>query len=182
MLSEKITFDQKIRGIVPAPCSGRPFVCDGNPEHCGVVVIGDNPATKTDSDWWSYWDATSGFDLQRFLSEYRVSRVAAGKRLLSNTSLRLARLRQAGLHTVETNAYVNEAFHGHGRNPLVNPVLSLLMVELPLLKAVVVHGKVAQTVISAFRIPQSVKIFTLPHFRSCSYALVDDVARDILSD
>ena len=36
---------QMLKAVIPSPCYERPFVCDGFPDTCEVLVIGENPAT-----------------------------------------------------------------------------------------------------------------------------------------
>ena len=103
-----------LRIAFPKPCFDRPFVCDGWPELSTVIILGENPATATSSDWWAYWDDQLGFDWNAFLKEYKSDRIAQGKQPLSQTRGRLARLRDAGIRCVETNVYPNERLGGSG--------------------------------------------------------------------
>ncbi len=67
-----------LHAALPTPCFDRPFVCDGRPECCTVIVIGENPATRMYKDWWSFWDDGTGFDLRMFEDQYETSRRAPG--------------------------------------------------------------------------------------------------------
>ena len=77
-----------LKEVIPSPCYERPFVCDGFPCTCEVIVIGDNPATRLTTDWWSFWSDTSGFDYNHFLEVYQTERDRAGKGQVSNTRRR----------------------------------------------------------------------------------------------
>ena len=56
-----MSLSSELHRLIPDPCFDRPFVCDGPPESCDVMVIGENPATKMGTDWWSFWDDEKGF-------------------------------------------------------------------------------------------------------------------------
>jgi hypothetical protein len=73
---------------VPKPCCGqRPFVCDGLPESCDVVVIGDNPGRLMNKDWWQFWHDENGFNLGEFEQAYRALGPIRGARLRSDVCL-----------------------------------------------------------------------------------------------
>jgi len=45
---------EQIHSLVAKPSFTRLFVCDGLPEQCVVIVIGENPLTRLGTDWWSF--------------------------------------------------------------------------------------------------------------------------------
>ena len=51
---------------IPQPCFERPLVCDGLPDASTVIIIGENPATDVEKNWWAYWDEKKGFDYDNF--------------------------------------------------------------------------------------------------------------------
>jgi hypothetical protein len=104
----------ELGSLIKKPCYDRPFVCDGLPRSCDVVVIGENPATKMNSDWWDFWDDENGFNLSKFEKAYQEARQADDKPPISPTRLRLKRLRSNGLKCFETNFFSNEQLGGHG--------------------------------------------------------------------
>ena len=64
----------RLKQIVGCPLRGqRPFVCDGCPTECHVVIIGTNPATPLNSNWWEY-----GFDYNLFMCKYKAKRGKPG--------------------------------------------------------------------------------------------------------
>lgn len=166
--------------LIPTPCFERLFVCDGLPEACDVIVIGENPAVRLEPDWWTFWDDASGFDLQRFSSVYAAKRKSEGKRPIPPTRARLNRLRSAGLTLLETNAYRNEGLGGHQSGVSNADLLQIFFNELPCLKAVIAHGKEAQRFLAGQRLTPHVRPFLMQHFRSVSYSDLDAVAREIL--
>ena len=60
-----------LKKVIPSPCFDRPFVCDGFPSASNLMVIGENPATSIDKDWWLFWNTETGFDYEAFLADYR---------------------------------------------------------------------------------------------------------------
>src|SRR5215216_5977419 len=95
----------RLRTILPKPCFDRPLVCDGVPERCTVLIIGENPAVQLGVDWWAFWNDESGFDRHKF-------QLLLGERKPTKTRLALDRLlgplRREGLGCLETNVFRNE--------------------------------------------------------------------------
>lgn len=160
--------------VIPPPCSERPFVCDGFPDKSCVIIIGENPATRTDVDWWHYWSEDKGFDYHVFVADY-----IAKNMKFSNTRLRLNRFRKNGILCVETNAYRNERAGGAGSGVWNYDVLDMLVRNMPRLCAVVAHGKIAHGFASEYRFPKDTKIFLTRHFRMESYKVIDDICQEI---
>jgi hypothetical protein len=48
----------------------RPFVGDGSPFKAKAFIVGRNPATPLDREFWYFWDDTKGFDRAKFDAEY----------------------------------------------------------------------------------------------------------------
>ncbi len=177
------TFSNAIRAILPAPCFERPFVCDGAPERCSVIVIGENPATTVDVDWWSFWDDATGCNYARWIESYRAARQAKGKRPKSNTRLRLDRLCEHSLRCLETNAFSNERLNGSGAGVANSDLLDLAVSTLPNISYVIVHGDKAARYIDSRTMPRSIRyVFRTRHFKIESYAVLDGVAHTILAD
>ena len=170
---------QMLQAVIPSPCYERPFVCDGFPDTCEVLVIGENPATPLTVDWWSFWEDTSGFDYNHFLEVYQAERRAAGRRSESNTRLRLNRIRSNGLNCIETNAFRNEGLDGTRHGISNHAVLEVLRNNMPLLKGIIAHGKDAHKYLDNIEVPVAVKTFKLRHFRQESYKEIDRVCQEI---
>ena len=170
---------QTLRKVIPSPCDERPFVCDGFPDTCEVIVIGDNPATRLTTDWWSFWSDTSGFDYNHFLEVYQTERDKAGKGQVSNTRRRLDRIRANGLNCIETNTFRNEGSDGTRYNVSNYDVLKILLSNMPLLKGIIAHGKVAHECLDYIEVPVAVQTFKLRHFFQESYAEIDRICQEI---
>lgn len=175
-------FADALNAIVPRPCHGRPFVCDGVAEKCIAAVIGENPATEVGSDWWSYWDDATGFRLSTWRTQYEESRRRAGKSTVSNTRRRLDRLRVRGVQCLETNVFFNERLDGPGIGASNKDLLDIALETLPNIRFLIAHGETAKTYIQSRTIPPHIrKVFETRHFRSESYDTIDRVADEILA-
>jgi hypothetical protein len=177
----KMSLTESLHRILPKPCYDRPFVCDGRPDSCDVIVIGENPVTKIDTDWWSFWDDDNGFNPGKFEEAYEKARSAVDKRPISNTRLRLKRLRRKGLRCLETNVFRNEQPDGHGGGVAGDDLLRVFFEYLPHLKSVITHGEIAQRYLNKLTLPVGVTSHCMRHFRSESYENIDNVTRQILS-
>ncbi len=176
----QMKLNSRLHAALPNPCFDRPFVCDGRPEACTVIILGENPATRLATNWWRFWNNDAGFDLQGFEHHYQASRHAAGKRPISNTRLRLNRLRSQGLRCLEANAFMNERLNGRGAGAISTPLMPMLIANLPLLKAVVAHGVVASEYLSKLSLPQGVETHHVGHFRNLSFAKLDALVQTLL--
>ena len=170
--------NEYLHSVIPKPCDSRPFVCDGRPESCNVIVIGENPATIMNTDWWTFWNDETGFNFVKFQEKYEEAR---GKKRITNTRLRLNRLRQAGLLCLETNVFVNEGLGGHGSTAPSVDLLPTFIDKLPQLRGVIAHGSVAGKYLANITLRVGVQRHVMRHFRSVSYSELDRVARAILS-
>ena len=171
-------FGSALHSVIPWPCYGRPFVCDGLAEECVAVVIGENPATEVRSDWWSYWNDETGFQYSKWRKDYDKSR---GARRASNTRLRLDRLRARGVRCLETNVFANERPDGAGAGASNRDLLDIALETLPNIGYVIAHGDIAKDYVRYRSFPSYIrKLFELRHFRSESYANIDLVANEIL--
>lgn len=50
--------------------SFRPFVCEGSPLGCDVFIVGCNPATQMEGDWWDFWKSGYGHQKSLWKQEY----------------------------------------------------------------------------------------------------------------
>ncbi|MCP1507764.1 hypothetical protein J2Y83_003737 [Pseudomonas marginalis] len=67
-------FQQKLETIIGRPSDQRPFVCDGSPLDCRVFIVGLNPASASERDFWEFWDCERGFDKRAWFESYLVDR------------------------------------------------------------------------------------------------------------
>lgn len=69
------SFKSGLEAIVGRPTTLRPFVCDGSPLDCRVFIVGFNPATDSEVDFWTFWSSDRGFNkalwYQNYLKERR---------------------------------------------------------------------------------------------------------------
>jgi hypothetical protein len=155
------------------------MVCDGLPDAAHVIIIGQNPATDMNTDWWSYWDQQTGFQYDRFLADYQRGRAQRGEPKTSVTRLRLNRVRQNGIRAVETNAYQNQQSGGAGRRVQNYSLLNLLIENMSALKAIIAYGQPAQEFVEKADLPDGLAVIRTKHLRFLSYSEVDTICRQI---
>lgn len=63
-------FENGFANVIGRPSALRPFVCDGSPLRCTLFIVGYNPATPMEGDWWHYWDADYGFRKADWFRDY----------------------------------------------------------------------------------------------------------------
>lgn len=149
-------FTNELKQIVDTSRPGeRPFVCDGYPNECHVMIVGTNPATPLDMQWRDFWKSDYGFDYNLFVCKYTEIRAKIGRRYpLSKTRQQLIRisscLHDVELKCIETNVYAREAknekclckFPEDERYPN-DEVLDFLIKGLQPPKALIPHGQKA---------------------------------------
>ena len=158
---------------IPRPCFDRPLVCDGMPDLSTAIIIGENPATDVKKDWWSYWN-NSGFDYNRFITDY------ASEKTILGTRLRFCRIRDAGIRAVETNFYRDQGLGGSKRKVSNVALIQTLVDHMPRLKFVVFHGGKAKCLSGQIKFPPHVKTEFCDHFRGISYPKIDALCQKIL--
>ena len=67
-------FENGLAEVIGRPSNLRPFVCEGSPLDCDVFIVGYNPATAMEGDWWRYWKAGYGFQKDRWYTDYLKAR------------------------------------------------------------------------------------------------------------
>ena len=112
-------------------------------------MVGENPATETATDWWTFWDEQKGFNRASFMETYRAKRPT-----LRGTRARMERMLEVhGLCVLETNVAANEKIDGAGSNATDNgAVLSFLLENNPGHRAVIVHGEKAKEAVRRLRL------------------------------
>lgn len=63
------SFESGLEAIIGRPTTLRPFVCDGSPLDCRVFIVGFNPATDSEVDFWNFWSSHRGFKQRALVSE-----------------------------------------------------------------------------------------------------------------
>lgn len=67
-------FEVELACRIAKPTKLRPFVCDGSPLACQAFIVGFNPATSMESDFWHFWSQREGFDKSAWHDEYVADR------------------------------------------------------------------------------------------------------------
>ena len=151
---------QILKPLILPPCFHRPFVCEGFPDDSQVIVIGNNPATPLDIDWWRFWDEATGFDHISFLKYYLAKR--NGKE--SKTREFLDRFKYNGFKSIDTNAFSNEGSGKLESTPVCNrDVLQALICNIACLKGIFAHGGKAKKVLKNLQVPSHVIIYETYH-------------------
>jgi hypothetical protein len=65
---------KQLADVIRRPTDLRPFVCEGSPLDCEVFIVGYNPATKMEGDWWRFWKPGYGYQKRIWFNEYLVQR------------------------------------------------------------------------------------------------------------
>ncbi len=87
----------------------RPFVCEGSPLKCKVFIVGINPATQMDDDFWSNWNDNEGFLFQEWFKKYQETKEKTpkkNKKAVSPTRNMLNKIKEIlKCPILETNVY-----------------------------------------------------------------------------
>ena len=171
----------------------RPFICEGSPLECDVMVVGFNAATKMEAPFAQFWSDETGFAFEGWFAQYQHERIAKQKaRVVSPTRQRLERLKQkTGLSILETNIF---DYPTVGKKDLKTDQKNTEVFEFLLQsiqpKFLISHGEDAHQYLSQ-RFQQNVEKqepvwvqeqgrsmiwYASPHFSLCSYQAVDDIA------
>lgn len=67
-------FEAELRRVVGQPTMLRPFVCRGSPLDCQIFLVGFNPATILETDFWTFWRQGFGYDKDAWFEEYLLER------------------------------------------------------------------------------------------------------------
>jgi hypothetical protein len=67
-------FEKQLAHVIGRPTDLRPFVCEGSPLDCDVFIVGYNPATAMEGDWWRFWKPGYGYRKSDWFSEYLAQR------------------------------------------------------------------------------------------------------------
>lgn len=70
MSMDLATFGRYLVELIGQPTTQRPFVCAGSPLECNVFIVGFNPASPMEGDWWADWSTLHGFDKETWMVRY----------------------------------------------------------------------------------------------------------------
>jgi hypothetical protein len=164
-------FELKLAELIGRPTELRPFVCEGSPLACDVFLVGFNPATTMQADFWQFWREGYGYDkvawFQRYLDERAAKPLKPGRTRRQKISATRRNIENfvegaAGVRVLETNIHAAASGDMKSLDPAsrrMAPFNFLLDVIRP--KVIVVHGKPAVEAIGKLDI--SAKVITADH-------------------
>lgn len=105
-------FSTTLRSLLANRPLSRPFICNGSPLDCQVMLVGFNAATPMQAGFLDFWSDQEGFDFSAWQQVYMTERQAKGKTAYSATRRNLNRLQTAitlpsasGSAILETNIF-----------------------------------------------------------------------------
>lgn len=105
-------FSASLRSLLADRPLSRPFICDGSPLDCQVMLVGFNAATPMQAGFLDFWSDQNGFDFSAWQQAYIAERQAKGNAAHSATRRNLNRLQTAatapsvsGSILLETNIF-----------------------------------------------------------------------------
>ncbi|MEX6507657.1 hypothetical protein [Jiella sp. M17.18] len=179
-------FERYLLQVAPPSSGLRPFICEGSPLECDVALVGYNPATALEADFWEFWVPGQGFDKARWFETYKSERrskpLKPGKSRRTPVSPTRKRIELFldGLgdrKCIETNLYWDASPDISSHQPATQSHLVELLQQIPALRLVVCHHGNAFQMLSA-RIP-SVEIRQVDHFASRKRGWTDRAAFEL---
>lgn len=160
-------FESELRRLIGKPTRLRPFVCDGSPLDCPVMLVGLNPASKMRKDFWDFWRPGIGFDkaawFECYLRERAAEPLAPGRTRRHAISPTRRNIEAFGdgagaVKVLETNIFAVPSESPdtlEGEDADTRPFEWLLRAVKP--RVIVAHGKPAQKTIKHLA-PQTMTI------------------------
>lgn len=164
-------FEKILAGLIGRPTNLRPFVCAGSPLTCKIFVVGFNPATEMQGDFWDYWVSGIGFNkagwFQAYLADRKIRPLKPGKKsrpAVSNTRRCLGWIEDgaAGNPILETNIFARATATKADlalRDRSSEPFRFLFEAIKP--QVIVAHGTDAHVV--ADQLDTNARIIKIPH-------------------
>lgn len=169
-------FEAKLAAIIGRPTDLRPFVCEGSPMDCRVMLVGFNPTTPA-KDFWACWRAGYGYDKRGWLADYQQQRVQEGKRLNSNSREIMDRIGQGAGSLLEANIYPKASKDARSLKER-DPRAFRLLMEAVKPRVIVAHGREAADEIDAHT--PACRVMKVPHFsRGWSYLKALELGREL---
>lgn len=181
-------FTTALQALIGVPSVLRPFVCEGSPLECDAFIVGFNPATEMDVDFWSYWSEHTGFSKSRWFEDYKLERrnrpLKPGKTRrseVSNTRRVIDWLSASALPVkcLETNIYSAPSAESSdlGAKDRVSDAFDFLL-ETVSPRVIVAHGKDAAEHLAGRA--NTVRILNVSHFsRGWSRERAADLGHEI---
>lgn len=179
-------FAAGLRDLIGQPTPHRPFVCQGSPLDCRIALVGFNPATAMEADFWSFWREGVGYDRDAWFQQYLRERAA--KPLDQGRTRRLAVsptrrnihafIEGAGsIGVLETNLYSLPSVDIRGLATAdrdTAPFRHLLNAIRP--RVIVAYGRDASEAMDTLG-PSGADIIKAPHLRLLSREAARDLGR-----
>ena len=165
-------FETQLANLIGCPSKQRPFICDGSPLTCQVFLVGANPATEIEEDFWTFWQTGTGFDKQAWMTTYLKERkmrpLKPGKTrraTVSNTRRVLEWITEsaAPLRCLETNIYAAATptiAELSSARRMTDPFQFLLDSIRP--RLIVAHGRDAEACLQ--RLAPNAEVLYVDHF------------------
>lgn len=83
------TFQTKLEALIGNSSFHRPFLCEGSPLECKIVIIADEPVTTLKHNFWEFWEPGYGFKKHLWFEAYRKERIQAGDTEETRTRTRI---------------------------------------------------------------------------------------------
>lgn len=147
------SFENELARLIGRQTSLRPFVCEGSPLDCEIFLVGIEPATSMQAEFWQFWQfwrSGYGYDRQAWAEEYEKERRSQCKFAKSPTRRNMDHFiaGAAGKKVLETNVYAApRARYQRDGSEIRAPFLFLLEAIRP--KMLFVHGGPARKDIQA---------------------------------
>ena len=165
-------FEAKLKALVGSPTNLRPFVCDGNPLACRVFIVGFNPATTMEGDFWEFWQPGLGFKKAAWFKAYREDRLARplkpGQRrrnAVSNTRRVMEWIMESAppISCLETNLYSapTEKAHELSKDSRITAPFDFLLSAIAP-SVIVTHGQDAERHVMERNV--SARVIPVSHF------------------
>lgn len=185
VLSDDIEdFARGLERIIGRPSRMRPFVCSGSPLICRTFIVGHNPASESERDFWTYW-GPGGFDKTAWMAAYIFERASrplrpgkTSRQKISATRRIIERVvKAADVPVLETNVYA-AASADIATMPEASSRAFRFLVDFIRPSLVVAHGQEAAKAVDSLDLPcRSLKV---AHFsRGWSYAAADALGHEI---
>jgi hypothetical protein len=169
-------FEAKLKGLIGRPTDLRPFVCNGSPLTCDVIIVGINPATLLNADFWDFWFPGYGFGkaawFEAYLQARRVQPLKPGKKrrnLLSNTRRVIEWIIEVAwpVRCLETNLYATPTPEAQEllRSQRISETFNFLLDTIKP-RVIVAHGEDAKAYIQNHLWTKQIGVHVkcVPHF------------------
>ncbi|MGY2490195.1 hypothetical protein [Cupriavidus sp. CP313] len=184
-------FERRLHSLLDAhPTASRPFVCEGSPLDCRIVIAGINSASESPEPFWDYWQPGAGFHYSRFIEDYLEAN--NGKFRHTRRAINVASAAAAPFKCLETNLYATpsktaQSLHKEAKSTKIFEFLldavrpdAILVHSVPAYEFLAELSGISTT--ELLRGPVRGKLFgkdvllaATPHFRSTSHRRIEEL-------